>query len=241
VATLAGAPRIGQKAIQGEGLLRLGQWLETDAGSRARVEVGSIGEVKLESNSRLRLAGVGAKDHRVELARGTLHALIWAPPRLFFVDTSAARAIDLGCEYTLTVQPDGSGELMVLTGYVALEHGRRESIIPSGMTCLTRAGAGPGTPFVTHASREFRAALTRIDFEHGPVHELLTLVAPQDAVTLWHLVTRTSGAERAAVYDALLRFMPPPAGVTRDGVLGGQAAMWELWAEALALRPLGFR
>lgn len=240
VAAVAGAPRVAAKPVRREAPFRVGQWLETDAHSRAKVAVGSIGEVRVEPNSRVRLVGAAATDHRIELARGTVDALIWAPPRLFFVDTPSATAVDLGCAYTLTVDDAGDGELHVTAGYVALEHGDRESIIPSGQKCLTRRGAGPGTPFAADASPALRAALETFDF--GPaatrpraVTQILALARPDDAVTLWHLLARAAPEQRPEIHDTLARLSPPPQGVTREGILSGDVAMQRAWSTALGL------
>lgn len=237
VARLEGAPRVGMRAVSGSAPFQLGQWLETDATSRAKIAVGSVGEVTVDPNSRLRLAGVATGDHRLELARGSLRAFIWAPPRIFYVDTPSATAVDLGCAYTLTVDDRGDGELRVTSGYVALNHGARESIIPAGAACLTRRGAGPGTPFASDAPAELRLALERFDFEPGAASAALpTLLAQarrEDAVTLWHLLSRTEGAAREEVFTTLARLTPPPEGVTRAGILSGDAAMRQAWGSAL--------
>lgn len=239
VATLSGTPRVNARMVRDEAQFRVGQWLETDAESRAKVAVGNIGEVTVDPNSRLRLIGMAATDHRLELARGSMRAFIWAPPRLFFVNTPSATAVDLGCQYTLTVDEHGDGELHVLTGYVALEHGRLESIIPMGMMCLTRRESGPGTPFASDAPPELRAALTRFDFERGAaptaLPEILGHARTGDAVTLWHLLARTTVSERAAVYDTLAKLSTPPDGVTRAGILAGDVGMRQTWAAALGL------
>lgn len=242
VAAMAGAPIVAARPIAHETSFRVGQWLETDAISRAKVSVGRIGEVRVEPNSRVRLVGASPTDHRIELARGTVDALIWAPPRLFFVDTPSATAVDLGCAYTLTVDDAGNGELHVTAGYVALEHGARESIIPSGLRCLTRRGSGPGTPFHSDTAPELRAAIEAFDF--GPsaarapaIAQILAHAQAIDDVTLWHLLGRSAGAERAAVFDTLARVSPPPAGVTRAAILAGDAAARRSWATALGLGP----
>lgn len=241
VAALAGAPRVDRRAIRHEGTFSVGQWLETDATSRAKVAVGTIGEVTLDPNSRLRLAGISDTNHRLELQRGSLRAFIVAPPRLFFVDTPSATAVDLGCAYTLTVADNGDGELHVTSGYVALEHGDRESIIPRDMRCLTRRGAGPGTPFASDAPEPLRRALTRFDFEPGAatraLPEILAHARDADTVTLWHLLARTEGLQRAAVFDALRTFSAPPTGVTREGILAGDAAMRRAWASEIGIGP----
>lgn len=238
VSSTSGSPRVGAKTFQGDTRLHVGQWLETDASSRAKVAVSSIGEVNIEPNSRLRLVGTSATDHRVELARGTMSALIWAPPRLFFVDTPSATAVDLGCAYTLAVDDNGNGELRVTSGYVALEHDGRETVIPAGQMCATRRGSGPGTPYAADAPEPLRRALVRFDFENTPsaLPEVLVHARADDAVTLWHLLARAPTALRGEVFDTLARDHAPPAGVTRAGIIAGNALMRTEWATDLGFQ-----
>src|SRR5205823_4194113 len=87
--------------------LRVGEWLNTNS-SHATLRIADIGEVRVESNSKLRVLESTPEAHRMQLERGTVHAKVWAPPRLFFVDTPSATAIDLGCAYTLTVDDAGA-------------------------------------------------------------------------------------------------------------------------------------
>src|SRR5206468_9144106 len=101
VVSLEGSPRLGSSPLGRAGTLPVGGWIETDAASRAEIKVGAIGEAEIEPNTRVRLVQAGVTEHRLALARGTLHARIWAPPRLFFVETPSATAVDLGCAYTL--------------------------------------------------------------------------------------------------------------------------------------------
>lgn len=240
VSPLAGTPRVDRAALSEPARLAVGQWLETDATSRARLAIGSIGEVQLQPNSRLRLINAAATDHRLELARGTMSALIWAPPRLFFVETPGATAIDLGCAYTLTVDDAGAGTLHVTSGYVALQDHDRETLIPAGLTCLTRRGAGPGTPFAHDAPAALKAALERFDFAQGGEPALVEILAQArvgDEVMLWHLLARATPAQRAGIYDKLAALHAPPAGVTREGILAADAAMRLRWAEELGLAP----
>jgi hypothetical protein len=178
-----------------------------------------------------------ATEHRLELARGRMSAHIWAPPRLFFVDTPSAVAADLGCAYTLEVDDAGASLLRVTSGWVALQLRDRESIVPAGAACATRPGIGPGTPYFEDASETFRAALTKLDFETGTapaaddslLKGLLAEARVRDTLTLWHLLYRVEGNDRALVYDRLAALAPPPAGVTREGVLQLDAEMLRLW------------
>ena len=237
VASLAGTPRVNAKAFQGKSRLHVGQWLETDAASRARVSSSAIGEVSVEPNSRVRLVDASTTDHRLELARGELSALIWAPPRIFFVNTPSATAVDLGCQYTLNVDDAGNGTLRVTLGWVALAHDGRETVIPAGQMCATRRGAGPGTPFVADAPAALRRALDRFDFEHAAaaLPEILASARAEDGVTLWHLLSRAPMTERGYVFDRLAHDHTPPAGVTRAGVVAGDGEMLNAWGTDLGL------
>ncbi|HEY0944638.1 MAG TPA: zf-HC2 domain-containing protein [Opitutaceae bacterium] len=239
VAPLAGTPHVGATPISGDARLRPGDWLETDDASRARLDVGAIGEVRLEANSRVRFVGTAANQHRLELARGTLHALIWSPPRLFFVDTPAATAIDLGCAYTLAVDAEGHGIVRVTAGYVALENGPRTVVVPAGMMCAARRGTGPGTPFAADASPALRAALDRFDFHPAErtaaLDEILRESRREDSVTLWHLLSQVPAGRRGDVFDQLAALHPPPEEVTREGILRADAVMLTRWAGELGL------
>jgi hypothetical protein len=222
VARLAGAPSIDDDRINSTGRLGIGEWLETDANSRAQIKVADIGQVEVDPDTRIRLVETRLTEHRLELARGRMHATIFAPPRLFFVDTPSAVAADLGCAYTLEVDDAGRSTLHVTSGWVAFETKDRESRVPAGAACLTQPGIGPGTPFFEDASEQFLDALSKFDFDGGGAGVLrvvLNEARPRDTLTLWHLLARVEGAERERVYERLAALAPPPASVTRQGIM----------------------
>jgi hypothetical protein len=235
VAALEGAPRIDSGRIGERGRLAVGEWLETDSASRAEIAVADIGEVEVDPNTRVRLVATRLTEHRLELERGTLHARIWAPPRLFFVNTPSAVAADLGCAYTLEVDDEGRGLLHVTSGYVALDDGARESIVPAGAACLTKPGAGPGTPFFEDAPAEMVGSLAKLDFggDRAALEAVLEAARPRDTLTLWHLLARVEGDDRARVYERLASLAPPPEGVTREGVLRLDRGMLDAWKSQL--------
>jgi hypothetical protein len=232
VARLAGAPSIDADRMDSTGRLGIGEWLETDAGSRAQIKVADIGQVEIDPGTRVRLVETRPTEHRLELARGRMHASIYAPPRLFFVDTPSAVAADLGCAYTLEVDDAGRSILHVTAGWVSFETKDRESMVPAGAACLTQPGAGPGTPFFEDASQLFLDSLAKFDFANGGADALTAVMAearPRDTLTLWHLLARVGDAERARVYTRLAALAPPPAGVTRDGVMRLDRSMLHEW------------
>jgi hypothetical protein len=241
VARLNGAPRIDSALVNDKGKLGIGQWLETDTNSRARIDVSDIGQVEIDPNTRVRLLETNPNEHRLELAQGRLSARVSAPPELFFVNTPSGVAEDLGCAYTLEVDDAGNSLLRVTLGWVALQLKDRESFVPAGAACATRPGIGPGTPYFEDASESFRSDLTRVDFEsgaqdhHKSLDALLSHARVRDTLTLWHLLGRVEGDDRARVYDRMAELTPIPQGVTREGVLDLDQQMLHSWKDKLEL------
>jgi hypothetical protein len=240
VVRLAGTPVAGRTPVGESARLAVGEWLETDAGSRASVAVSTIGRLDVAPGTRLRLIETREGAHRLGLERGTVHALIWAPPGQFVVDTPSSRAVDLGCAYTLEVRPGGDGLIEVTAGWVAFEHRGRESFIPAGARCATRAGVGPGTPYRIDAPPALPEALAILDFgqpsteaRRSALDQALAAARPDDAVTLWHLLARVPASDRNAVFDALARSVAPPPSVTREGIERGDRVMRDAWWGAL--------
>jgi hypothetical protein len=240
VAALSGDPKVDSRAIKKAGRLAVGGALETDGQSRARIEVADIGQVDVDPNTRVRLVETSEKEHRLALDRGRMQAKITAPPRLFFVDTPSAVAIDLGCAYTLDVDEAGNGLLHVTSGWVELARDDRNSFVPIGTMCRLRAGVGPGTPYFEDSSDEFQQALEKYDFDGGGEVALATVLAesrPRDTLTLWHLLPRTDGALRQKVLDRMIALVGLPKGVTRAGLMRLDPGMvdLELWKDYLDL------
>jgi hypothetical protein len=235
------APAWEVTTATGRSSLPVGGWLETGDHEQANLKVADIGTVLVEPRTRLRLIGTRAGHHSLELARGTMRATIWAPPNQFFVETPSTLAVDLGCAYTLTVDDDGAGLVRVLVGWVGFKWGTRESFIPAGSACPTRPRIGPGTPYNERVSPAYREALSTLDFSPGApgAADALTLVLGEstesDEVTVWHLLSRVSAAERDRVFDRLAAFVPPPPGVTREGIRAGDRRMLDAWWDALGL------
>jgi hypothetical protein len=242
VVRVDGQPLVGHAVLSGAGRLALGEWLRTDSRSRASLAVADIGRLDVDPGTRLRLVASSTGRHELEMAQGTVHAAIWAPPGQFVIDTPGSTTVDLGCAYTLSVDPHGGGTIDVEVGWVGFEHQGREAFIPAGARCLTRPRVGPGTPFYADLDAGAQAALETIDFE-APDHEtmrhaLVTIIGAarrEDAMTLWHLLARVPADDRDVVFDALARLVPPPRGVTREGIRADSRDMRDRWWDALDL------
>jgi hypothetical protein len=210
--------------------------LETDSQSRASLQEDDTGKIQVDPSTRLRLLSMGSGLKRIALDRGTIHTYIWARPGQFVVDTPSAVTVDLGCAYTLHVDDSGAGMVRTSLGWVGFKLNGHESFIPAGAACATRPKVGPGTPYFEDSSAEFRAALTRFDFEDSTpqqrTHDVTIVLGEArkgDALTLWHLLARVDEGQRVLVYDRLSQLVPPPATVTKEGIMRLDQRTLDLW------------
>lgn len=244
-----GHPDVEGRSMK-SGVLHVGQSLETTAGERVRIQVASIGEVEVRDQSQVKLLESREGRQRLAMRYGTMHARIYAPPAVFVVDTPAARAVDLGCEYTLKVDKNGNGHLSVDLGWVQLEYSNAESLVPSGMEAQI-ASSGSITPaYYPDATQAFRDALVRWSLV-GTLNDterlqlldtLLKEARLRDSLTLVNLFFRArSQDERAHIFDRLNQLVPAPPEVNRDDVVAGiHSAVSPWWPEvykALNLVP----
>jgi hypothetical protein len=228
----SGAPSV-RSATGGAtpGTLERGGVVETDAASSARIAVGRIGRADIGPGSRLRLLGTGATQHLLSLERGTMHASIDAPPRWFVVQTASALAVDLGCEYELTVDEQGNGILRVEEGEVELQAGDVRIAVLAGNAAALRSGRGPGLPYPVRAGVVLRRAIARYDAT-GSDEAIAAVLASADStstITLWHLLQRATPAQRERVFARLAAIDPPPATVTRERIVRGESGALQRW------------
>jgi hypothetical protein len=237
VSSFQGAASMGGKQVAVAAELGAGQLLRTEAAAQLTLLSDEVGKIDLGPDSELR----AASGHKVTLQQGKLHAFIWAPPREFVVDTPSARAVDLGCEYTLNVDAAGNGLLHVDMGWVAFQYEDRESFIPAGAECVTRKQHGPGVPFYGDASGLFRGELAA--WEAGDAAALPAILKdarPRDALTLWHLLTRARPEMRGAVFDRFAQLVALPPEVTRTAVVASDRHTLDLCWDALNLENTGW-
>lgn len=221
--------------------LRIGEWIETDSASSVTVRESSVGQVRVEPNTKVRLLQSGPSEHRMQLERGTMQAQVWAPPKLFFVETPSALAIDLGCAYTLQVDDEGNSLLHVTSGYVRLEGSGRSSTVPAGWVAKTRRNLGPGTPYLLESSNEMKSAIDAIDFNPDTAAKAAALevlfkeFGENDLVTMWHLLSRVDLESRKRIYARMTMLWEPPEGVTAEGIANLDTEMMNRWKSLLGL------
>jgi hypothetical protein len=219
--TISGTPELAGKKLKVQQLLP-GQWLATNHNSTVHLRAGNIGEIEVAGDSLVSLSESRQNLQRLSLRYGFIHARISAPPGLFVVDTPAARATDLGCEYTLKIERDGRGELRVFTGWVDLSYVYKQSLVPAGAAARIAADGTLSPPYFEDSSAEFKQALLDFSFSESgsafhraALENVLRHSRQRDALTLLNLFPRADAKERLLIFDRLNQLVPAPSSITR--------------------------
>jgi hypothetical protein len=204
-------------------ILRAGDVVRTELGS-VRLQSAAVGTIDLGANTTIRLVENHRSRHRLALTAGTIHAKTTSQPGVFVIDTPKARAIDLGCEYTLTIGPNGVGELQVTAGWVDLARGNEQSLVPGGASATIDSDASQMVPVFDDAVPGFHAAVRDLD-----MLVIIALSRPRDALTLLNLFRLATPDERMLLFDRLNQLVPAPPSITRESVRYWTPSSTELW------------
>jgi hypothetical protein len=230
-----GTPELAGKTFT-QGRIEAGAWLLTNNVSSIHLRT-TIGEIEIQPGSELSLVESRAHRQRFVMRYGSIHARISAPPGLFVVDTPAARAIDLGCEYTLRVESDGRGELAVSAGWVQLQHSWLQALVPAGNLAKIAADGTLSPPYFQDSTPAFQEAVVKFTLERPldaearrvALETILREARKRDSFTLLNLFTRANAEERVRVFDRLNQFVPAPAGITQETARNWQMSSTDPW------------
>ena len=176
VEKISGYPVIESKILTDHGIIKVGEKLNTDSESRARLKVGAVGEIDVEPQSEISINETKTSEYKLLLSQGKISARTWSASKLFSITTPSATITDLGCMYYLSVDENGSTLLQVKSGWVLMENKYRKSLLPSGTSCSSDISKGLGTPFFNDASVKFKETLRMIDFENRITEDLPALL-----------------------------------------------------------------
>lgn len=223
------------------GTLAVGETLRLDGSSTASVAVARLGTMEVQGVSDVTLTSTESTRHRLRLDRGGVRVRIWAPPSRVAFTTPAGDVIDLGCIFTLTVDGGGAAHVVVETGWVQLENGHGEVLVPAGASTSMTAGRPPLVPVYEDATNAFREGVRAI--EDGPGdrfapawRDIRRDARPRDVLTLLVLALRLPVDQRATLLEYAAILAPPPRPIAGDVRSLDDTAVWE-WFDSLPLPP----
>jgi hypothetical protein len=220
--------------------LAVGQTVAIDGATTASIDIARLGTVHVLSNSQVTLNATASAKHLLQLDRGSMRVRVWAPPSRVVVSTPAGDVIDLGCVFTLSVVA-GTAHITVETGWVQLENGNGEVLVPAGASTMMSAGQRPLVPIYDDATEPFRQGVRIL--EGGPSGDDVPAwpnvrrdARPRDVPTLLMLALRMPDRWRAVLLERAASLSAPPR-LPAGGVASlDDDAVWD-WFDSLPLPP----
>jgi hypothetical protein len=217
--------------------LEVGRPLTIPATGSATANIGRIGTMRLDAGTSLELRSTRGTRHRLSLTAGTMHVRVWAPPGSVVIATPAGEVIDMGCEFIVSVAGRVTS-LRVLSGWVQLDNGIGEVLVPAGASTEMDDSRGPGVPVFDDAPAGFREGVRAYERneDDGSAVRVIALARARDVYTLLHIADRHPFAAESLLRRAA-ELSPPPEGITIAGILrGNRQHLWR-WANAQPLPP----
>lgn len=243
----AGAPwevAISRPASSGSTTeLRLDEPMQLDAAATAQVRIARIGTMQVQPGSSFTLVESSSRRHRVQMDAGAVSVRVWAPPGKFAFNTPAGLVLDMGCIFDLLVDTDGASRVTVKTGWVEMENGWGEVLVPAGASSVMTAAARPGVPIFDDADAGFSQAVRAFEQasdDKARVRALETIVKTvrkRDVYSLL-LLARYSGVEwQRALLERAAQLAPPPSAGTVAAIMAGDTDKLWAWKDTLGLPP----
>ena len=221
--------------------LAVGETLRLDGVSSASIDVARLGTMRVLPNSDITLNATVSSKHQLRLERGSVRVSVWSPPSRIVVTTPAGDVIDLGCVFTLSVDGAGAAHVAVETGWVQLENGHGEVLVPAGASTMMSAGRRAFVPVYDDAAEPFRQGVRTL--EEGPVDDSAPAwrnvrrdARPRDVPTLLMLALRMPDSRRGALLEHAASLAPPPRPSAAGVASLDDASVWE-WFDSLPLPP----
>ena len=215
------------------GVLPVGGTLDVGTDT-VMLDIADIGHAELGAGTRIVLTQTTAnKRHELHLERGTMHAKVLAPPRLFAITTPSTSVVDLGCEYRITIDETGAGSIAVSSGMVELASSAGVLVAPAGTRARLLAGRKPSVPVIDRAIPGLVDAVEA--FESGDltaIDRVLAASGPEDAITVVSLAILGPAAQKLTVLGRLAALVPPPDAITPDSAALSPSEL-QRWRDAV--------
>lgn len=237
-------PAYRVSGLAGRERVRAGEHVDTAPGARARIEIGALGHVDVDGDTRVRVEDCGRDGHHLYLERGRVRATIFAAPRVFQIATPAGRTIDLGCAYELEVDDAGAASVRVTSGQIEFVVDGQELYLPAGARCDAQPGAAAPWPTFESISGALHDVVAIASGEkrmqsNGQESEILDRLlrdcTAADTLTLWHVFasTRAEAWIRERVRVRLASEFPLPPDVDEADVIAGDRSALRAWRATL--------
>ena len=134
--------------------------------------------------------------------------------------------------YSLKKLEDGRFKLDVIKGWMEAKSKYNQSIIPENYFLYITESGGCGLPCPQNATSDIKNIISDYSLQgnaEAVLGSFINLADRSEAISLWNLLPRLNPLIRGAVFDKLNELIGAPQRVTKNGTIGLDNRMMNLW------------
>ncbi|MBK9332533.1 MAG: FecR domain-containing protein [Ignavibacteria bacterium] len=237
VVSVKGSPKINDMNMVSSDSIKEGQWITTDSVSIAELIIADIGKVTIEPDSKVILVKGADSTRQIFVEYGMVNTETQnGDNRAFKVGIPSAVAENKGGSYSLKIDKNGDGMIVVKSGKVDVLSTNKNAIVPAGNIVMTKNGLGVGTPFNEQSSPGFKNALFNYDFGNcndACMNIIIDNAKMTDAVSLINILNGSKAVNetKEEIYNKVANLIPPRAPVHKDSLEFFDEKELEIWID----------
>jgi hypothetical protein len=218
------------------GNISQGESLNTDSKSRIIVDVPQMGKLQIDTNTTIVVEKAKDGDNIVLLKRGSFKIINSALMPEFTIRLSNSFVIDHGGVFSISADESDNVKIIIEFGFVEIGYKNQSYFVREGYVCEIKNNYPPGIPYRLNASDTLKNEVEKFNYENGgddSVQKIISSVHKEDVLTLLALIPNTSQLQRQILFQIVANHYPPPAGVTRMGIIKADSEMLYKWWEEI--------
>ncbi len=215
-------------------ILTENETIRTQDNAQAIIFIPQTGKIQLMPASEITIIKAEDGDNKIKLNGGTIHVISSADMPDLTVEFSLAEVRDRSGTFTLTATAEKKALLNVEAGFVEINYGDEKIFVKDGYTCKLLSGGVPSIPYRINAPDSLKNMVENFSAaeDNSSVADLIISSAGKDdMLTLLAMIPRVSQLQRQIIFQTIANHFPPPANVTRLGILKADEDMLYKWWE----------
>jgi len=235
VSILSGFPKVNDVPASQYGALMNGEVIKTGESSSAKLVIQKGGTLKIYSNTSFKrlddeYSGVLRYGKIKVNTEGAREKLTLQIPSTIIKD------LYIGSQYYVEVDDRGNSQISLKRGWLQIDSGDDEIIIPQKYKLNILNGFGAGVPYYRKAKPEYITLLDEYLFSGKKdvmLNAIIEASTEKETITLWNLLQRVNPGQREMVYNKLLELAPHSNVLTKEDVLKLDPDKMQIWFDEI--------
>ncbi len=218
------------------GTISEGESLLSSDSSKAEILIPRSGSIVVDQNTAIILEKAKDGDNRIKLEKGFVTIKNISEESDFTIDLKNCSVSDRSGEITVSVDESENAKISVNFGFTEISYNNESYFLNERYVCDIMDGKKPGTPYSSDAPDTLMKEIKNFDYNNGgenSVDNITSMARKSDMLTLLAIIPRSSSLKRVTLFQTITNHFPPPANVTRRGIMKADKKMLHLWWEEI--------